>query len=83
MDIMILETHMQQLTARYPDLEICTSDILKAFQLCANTFHSAGKMLLCGNGGSAAEGIALLGKAQFPTPKEPLQASWSGLQRSR
>lgn len=55
MDKMIVENHMQQLVARYPDLEICTPDIIAAFQLCAEAFHTGRKMLLCGNGGSASD----------------------------
>ncbi|MDR6550408.1 hypothetical protein [Paenibacillus qinlingensis] len=50
MEKMILENHIQHLVARYPDLDICTHDLIAAFQLCAAAFHSNGKMLLCGNG---------------------------------
>ncbi|UKS24375.1 SIS domain-containing protein [Paenibacillus sp. HWE-109] len=79
MDIRILETHMQQLTERYPDLEVCTSDLLKAFQLCANTFHSAGKMLLCGNGGSAADCDHIVGELMKGfLSKRPVPLSFRG-----
>ncbi|CAN7423561.1 D-sedoheptulose-7-phosphate isomerase [Paenibacillus sp. LjRoot56] len=55
MERMLIENYMQQLVERYPDLESCTSDVVAAFHLCANTFHLSGKMLLCGNGGSASD----------------------------
>jgi D-sedoheptulose 7-phosphate isomerase len=35
--------------------ETCTDDIWKAVALIATTFASGGKLLLCGNGGSAAD----------------------------
>lgn len=35
--------------------ENCLDSILAAAQLLAETFHSGGKVLLCGNGGSAAD----------------------------
>ncbi|NQX62240.1 D-sedoheptulose-7-phosphate isomerase [Paenibacillus qinlingensis] len=62
MEKMVLENHMQQLVTRYPDLDICTHDIIAAFQLCAEAFHSDGKMLLCGNGGSASDCDHIVGE---------------------
>lgn len=35
--------------------EVCIPDILRAVELIAATFRSGGKILLCGNGGSAAD----------------------------
>ncbi|MGO4270420.1 SIS domain-containing protein, partial [Paenibacillus sp. TAF58] len=62
MEKMIMECHMQQLVDRYIDLKACSSDIIEAFQLCASTFHSGGKMLLCGNGGSASDCDHIVGE---------------------
>jgi D-sedoheptulose 7-phosphate isomerase len=62
MEKMLLENHMQQLVARYPDLEICTPDIRTAFQLCVEAFYSDGKLLLCGNGGSASDCDHIVGE---------------------
>ena len=36
-------------------LKECKSDILKAFELLVNCFKNGNKLLLCGNGGSAAD----------------------------
>src|SRR5918911_1769677 len=35
--------------------EACSADIARAVVLVANCFQSGGKVLLCGNGGSAAD----------------------------
>lgn len=40
---------------RYPQLEICREDIEKARSLIISTYEKGGKILLCGNGGSAAD----------------------------
>jgi D-sedoheptulose 7-phosphate isomerase len=52
---MILSTHLKNLFARYPALEGCGSDIQHAFDLLSATFLKDGKLLLCGNGGSASD----------------------------
>ncbi|OCT12061.1 phosphoheptose isomerase [Paenibacillus pectinilyticus] len=62
MDKHVLENYMHQLVERYPELEACTSDIRKAFQLCADTYHLSGKILLCGNGGSASDCDHIVGE---------------------
>lgn len=43
------------LTSRYPTLIACKEDILKAADLMVNTYRAGGKILLCGNGGSASD----------------------------
>src|SRR3989344_5210705 len=35
--------------------EMCTEDIVRAAQLIAETFKRGNKLMLCGNGGSAAD----------------------------
>lgn len=39
----------------YPRLEVCMDDIEKGIGLMRDCFHNGGKLLLCGNGGSAAD----------------------------
>ena len=46
---------MNDLIKRYPALNGCTDDISAATELLIKTFSSGGKLLLCGNGGSAAD----------------------------
>lgn len=50
-----MKNHLQELVANYPGLERCQTDIKRAFQAMAACFRAGGKMLLCGNGGSAAD----------------------------
>jgi len=40
---------------RYPLLVACASDIERAFSILRESFSVGGKLLLCGNGGSAAD----------------------------
>lgn len=44
-----------ELFERYPALEICRKDIFKSFEIMAECFENGGKLLCCGNGGSAAD----------------------------
>jgi D-sedoheptulose 7-phosphate isomerase len=50
-----MSSHLNNLIERYSALEACRSDIQQAFDLLAATFLKNGKLLLCGNGGSAAD----------------------------
>jgi D-sedoheptulose 7-phosphate isomerase len=50
-----MSSHLRNLVERYPALDQCQSDIRKAFDLLASIFRKDGKLLLCGNGGSAAD----------------------------
>ena len=47
---------------RYPVLDICKADIEKAFLLIKDTFQKGGKLLICGNGGSAADSEHIVGE---------------------
>ena len=44
-----------ELLLRYPCLEKCKKDIQNAFSAMAESIRSGGKILCCGNGGSAAD----------------------------
>ena len=48
-------SHLNHLIERHPELEGCRSSILSAVKAIKETFGSGGKVLLCGNGGSAAD----------------------------
>lgn len=47
---------------KYPALEVCREDIEKALKLILNTYRSGGKVLVCGNGGSAADSEHIVGE---------------------
>lgn len=46
---------MNQLMEHYPALTVCKADIQKATEQMVLTYQRGGKILLCGNGGSAAD----------------------------
>jgi len=52
---MITSPHLENLVTRYSALEECRPDIQRAFALLSAAFLSNGKLLLCGNGGSASD----------------------------
>ena len=43
------------LIERYPGLDVCRDDIFVAFEKIRDTYRIGGKLLICGNGGSAAD----------------------------
>ena len=53
---------MDNLLKRYPALEICKEDIGKAAELIIDTYKNGGKVLVCGNGGSAADCEHIVGE---------------------
>ncbi len=53
---------MEELLARYPALTAARQDILLAKELIAKTYRLGGKLLLCGNGGSAADCEHIVGE---------------------
>jgi D-sedoheptulose 7-phosphate isomerase len=48
-------THLDRLVERNSILAECVEDIQRAYDLLAETFLNENKLLLCGNGGSAAD----------------------------
>ena len=46
----------------YPRLNICAKEILDAFDAIANCYRSGGKLLACGNGGSASDAEHIVGE---------------------
>jgi len=46
---------MKGLLADYPNLSACEGQITEAFEILRGAFAQGGKLLLCGNGGSAAD----------------------------
>lgn len=46
---------IHELILRYPQLKACKEDILGAKDAMVQTYREGGKILLCGNGGSAAD----------------------------
>lgn len=50
------------LFARYPRLERCKEDVFAAYQALRCCYRGGGKLLVCGNGGSAADAEHIVGE---------------------
>ena len=53
---------MENLLKRYPSLEVCKDDMENALKLMLDTYKNGGKVLVCGNGGSAADSEHIVGE---------------------
>lgn len=53
---------LNELFERYPALRICEKDIEDALKLLIDTYKNDGKVLVCGNGGSAADSEHIVGE---------------------
>ena len=51
-----------ELYVRYPQLKCCEGEIAKAFDLLLTCYRNGGKVLTCGNGGSAADAEHIVGE---------------------
>lgn len=47
---------------RYPDMRVCESDVRKARSVLADAFKKGCKLMVCGNGGSAADSEHIVGE---------------------
>ena len=69
-------TRIEQLISTYPELESCAPDIESAFQMLSTCYRNGGKVLTCGNGGSAADAEHIVGELmkgyllKRPVPEE-------------
>ena len=50
-----MSTRFSSLFARYPTLAVCETQLAAAFDLLAAAYKNGNKLLVCGNGGSAAD----------------------------
>lgn len=71
-----LEKHVDVLIDRYSELYVCKDDIIKAYELLEDCYENDHKLLLAGNGGSAADSEHIAGelmkrfKILRPVPSE-------------
>lgn len=63
---------MKELLKRYPQLSVCEDTITKALELMIETYKNGGKVLICGNGGSASDSGHIVGELMkgFLLPRE-------------
>lgn len=66
-----LEKHIDLLIERYPVLEACKEDIISGYELLEECYTNGGKLLIAGNGGSAADAEHIAGELmkRFKTPR--------------
>lgn len=55
-------TRIEQLISTYPELDVCAPHIQAAFEALRACFRGGGKVLTCGNGGSAADAEHIVGE---------------------
>lgn len=62
---------LNDLVSRYPQLAICKEDVAKVFAVLSESYHNHGKLLICGNGGSAADAEHIVGELMkgFKSPR--------------
>lgn len=53
---------LRELTERYPSLRVCTQDIQRTIDAVIACYQQGNKLLLCGNGGSAADCLHIVGE---------------------
>ncbi len=53
---------LSSLFQRYPTLAACESDLSAALAICIECFTAGNRMLICGNGGSAADAEHIVGE---------------------
>lgn len=57
-----MHAEIEKLLARYPQLVPCGEDIARAVAALEKSYRAGGKLLLCGNGGSAADADHIAGE---------------------
>ncbi|THF76689.1 D-sedoheptulose-7-phosphate isomerase [Cohnella fermenti] len=79
----IIDRWLSSLTAKYPDLSACREDIEAAYRCLSRAYEAGGKLLVCGNGGSAADSEHIVGELMKGfMSKRPLSAGRRGLLES-
>lgn len=56
------EKFLTELIKKYPSLVACEKDIKKAYDILYDCYSNSGKVLVCGNGGSAADSEHIVGE---------------------
>lgn len=66
-----LQKHIDKLLTRYPVLEPCREDIINAYLIMEECYEYDGKLLIAGNGGSAADSEHIAGELmkRFKSPR--------------
>lgn len=57
-----VQAQLNLLIKRYPELNVCNESIVKAYRIIEDCYKSKGKLLIAGNGGSAADAEHMVGE---------------------
>ncbi len=65
--------HLKVLVDRYPALECVKDDLIKCYEIMESCYVNGGKLLIAGNGGSAADAEHIVGELMkgFENPRKP------------
>lgn len=68
-----VESKLDLLIERYPALSVCRDSIISAYEIIAECYSNGGKLLIAGNGGSAADSEHITGELMkgFCNPRKP------------
>ena len=68
-----LMKHIELLVERYPSLKLAKEDIIASYLLMEECYENGGKLLVAGNGGSAADAEHIVGELMkgFKMPRKP------------
>ncbi len=66
-----LQKHVSILIERYPKLSVCEPEIVAAYEILESCYEAGHKLLIAGNGGSAADSEHIAGELmkRFKTPR--------------
>ena len=64
--------YIDSLLISYPKLTICKNDIIRAYEILRECYLQNHKLLVCGNGGSAADSEHIVGELMkgFTLPRK-------------
>lgn len=67
-----VKAQLDLLIERYPKLAVCKDDIAKAYEIVETCYAHGGKLLIAGNGGSAADAEHIVGELMkgFKNPRK-------------
>jgi len=54
--------HIKALLKKYPELEACVAELFEVYQIIKRSYEQGGKLLVCGNGGSASDSEHIVGE---------------------
>jgi len=77
-----VERHYERLFQRYPDMEYMRESVMNAFNIICQAYQQGKKVMICGNGGSAADAEHIVGELMkgFYLPRKIKNPPLEGLQ---